>query len=422
MTYEPIFATENLAYLAILAVSLIITFLFTPITKILAKKTGAVDVPDHERKFHRAPTPRLGGIAIAIGFIVAALCASLLIFDEIPKIVLVTSVGGLIICAVGVLDDIFNLPAWLKLLAQIAVATLTAFWGGAIKYTTIFGTQHLGDFAIPLTVLWMVLVINSVNLLDGLDGLACGVSFLSAVVLLVISILMGEPVCAVIAAALCGSALGFLPYNANPAAVFMGDCGSMLFGYVLACLSVFGFFKGATLMSAVAPALVFALPLIDSIVVFFKRVSQSKNPFKADRCHLHYKLLDAGFSPAQSVITIYISSAICCVAAIVSLYHKMAAFIIVGVVCLFLLLLKHIDKLAPEVIKGKSKENEAKISASVEIKPKSGTAKASDVIDEALRESENDEEKRKRDESITEEKVKLSDFDEKSEAAEKTEE
>ena len=207
MTYEPIFATENLAYLAILAVSLIITFLFTPITKILAKKTGAVDVPAPERKFHRAPTPRLGGIAIAIGFIVAALCASLLIFDEIPKIVLVTSVGGLIICAVGVLDDIFNLPAWLKLLAQIAVATLTAFWGGAIKYTTIFGTQHLGDFAIPLTVLWMVLVINSVNLLDGLDGLACGVSFLSAVVLLVISILMGEPVCAVIAAALCGSAL-----------------------------------------------------------------------------------------------------------------------------------------------------------------------------------------------------------------------
>ena len=202
----------------------------------------------------------------------------------------------------------------------------------------------------------------------------------------------------------------------------MGDCGSMLFGYVLACLSVFGFFKGATLMSAVAPALVFALPLIDSIVVFFKRVSQSKNPFKADRCHLHYKLLDAGFSPAQSVITIYISSAICCVAAIVSLYHKMAAFIIVGVVCLFLLLLKHIDKLAPEVIKGKSKENEVKVSASVEIKPKSSTAKASDVIDEALRESENDEEKRKRDESITEEKVKLSDFDEKSEAAEKTEE
>ena len=390
MTYEPIFATENLAY--------------------------------QERKIHRAPTPRLGGIAIAIGFIVAALCASLLIFDEIPKIVLVTSVGGLIICAVGVLDDIFNLPAWLKLLAQIAVATLTAFWGGAIEYTTIFGTQHLGDFAIPLTVLWMVLVINSVNLLDGLDGLACGVSFLSAVVLLVISILMGEPVCAVIAAALCGSALGFLPYNANPAAVFMGDCGSMLFGYVLACLSVFGFFKGATLMSAVAPALVFALPLIDSIVVFFKRVSQSKNPFKADRCHLHYKLLDAGFSPAQSVITIYISSAICCVAAIVSLYHKMAAFIIVGVVCLFLLLLKHIDKLAPEVIKGKSKENEVKVSASVEIKPKSGTAKASDVINEALRESENDEEKRKRDESITEEKVKLSDFDEKSEAAEKTEE
>lgn len=418
MTYAPIFATENLAYLAILAVSLIITFLFTPITKILAKKTGAIDVPDQERKFHRTPTPRLGGIAIAIGFIVAALCASLLIFDEIPKVVLVTSVGGLIICAVGVLDDIFNLPAWLKLLAQIAVATLTALWGGAIEYTTIFGTQHLGNFAVPLTVLWMVLVINSVNLLDGLDGLACGVSFLSAVVLLIISILMGEPVCAVIAAALCGSALGFLPYNANPAAVFMGDCGSMLFGYVLACLSVFGFFKGATLMSAVAPALVFSLPLIDSIVVFFKRVSQSKNPFKADRCHLHYKLLDAGFSPAQSVITIYISSAICCVAAIVSLYYKMAALIIVAVVCLFLLLLKHIDKLAPEIVNGKGKKNKTSVPA--ESRSKAGAAKASDVIDEALRDADKSEEKNKRDLSITSEKVNLSDFDEKSEKAEES--
>ena len=306
MPYEPIFTKENLAYLAILAVSLLITFLFAPLTKLIAQKTGAVDIPDKERKFHRAPTPRLGGIAMAIGFAAAAICASVLLFEEIPKIVTVTTVGGALICTVGVLDDIFNLPAWLKLLAQTAIATMTAFWGGAIEYTTIFGTYRLGAFAVPLTVLWMVLVINSMNLLDGLDGLACGVSFLSAVVLLILSILMGEPVCAVIAAAICGTTLGFIPYNANPAAIFMGDCGSMLLGYVFACLSVFGFFKGATLMSAVAPALVFALPLIDSTVVFFTRVSQSKNPFKADRCHLHYKLLDVGFSQAQSVTIIYI--------------------------------------------------------------------------------------------------------------------
>lgn len=349
---------ENLAYPAILAISLLITFLFAPFTKFLAQKTGALDVPDKERKFHRAPTPRLGGIAIAIGFAVTALCASLLIFGELPKIVIVTTVGGLMICAVGVVDDIFNLPAWLKLLAQAGIATITALWGGAIEYTTIFGTYHLGVFAIPLTVLWMVLVINSMNLLDGLDGLACGVSFLSAVVLLLLSILMGEPICAVIAAAICGSTLGFLPYNVSPAAIFMGDCGSMLLGYIFACLSVFGFFKGATLMSAVAPALVFALPLIDSAIVFFTRVSQSKNPFKADRCHLHYKLLDVGFSQAQSVTIIYVSSALCCAAAIISLYNKPAAFIIVGVVCLFLLFLKHIDKLIPAIRKMKA-ENAA---------------------------------------------------------------
>lgn len=392
MPYEPIFTKENLAYLAILAVSLLITFLFAPLTKLIAQKTGAVDIPDKERKFHRAPTPRLGGIAMAIGFAAAAICASVLLFEEIPKIVTVTTVGGALICTVGVLDDIFNLPAWLKLLAQTAIATMTAFWGGAIEYTTIFGTYHLGAFAVPLTVLWMVLVINSMNLLDGLDGLACGVSFLSAVVLLILSILMGEPVCAVIAAAICGTTLGFIPYNANPAAIFMGDCGSMLLGYVFACLSVFGFFKGATLMSAVAPALVFALPLIDSTVVFFTRVSQSKNPFKADRCHLHYKLLDVGFSQAQSVTIIYISSALCCAAAIISLYYKLAAFLIVAIVCVFLLFLKHMDKLVPGIRKMKKEAVMAGEAPAVDISP--------------------DEARQRRDESITTEKVTISDTDE----------
>lgn len=392
MPYEPIFTKENLAYLAILAVSLLITFLFAPLTKLIAQKTGAVDIPDKERKFHRAPTPRLGGIAMAIGFAAAAICASVLLFEEIPKIVTVTAVGGALICIVGVLDDIFNLPAWLKLLAQIAIATMTAFWGGAIEYTTIFGTYHLGAFAVPLTVLWMVLVINSMNLLDGLDGLACGVSFLSAVVLLILSILMGEPVCAVIAAAICGTTLGFIPYNANPAAIFMGDCGSMLLGYVFACLSVFGFFKGATLMSAVAPALVFALPLIDSTVVFFTRVSQSKNPFKADRCHLHYKLLDVGFSQAQSVTIIYISSALCCAAAIISLYYKLAALLIVAIVCVFLLFLKHMDKLIPGIRKMKKEAAVAGEAPAVDGSP--------------------DEARQRRDESITAEKVTISDTDE----------
>ena len=127
MPYQPIFTLENLAYPAILVLSLVITFLFTPLTKFIAEKTGALDIPDKERKFHRVPTPRLGGIAMAIGFVVAAVCASALIFDEVPKIVIVTAVGGALICVIGVLDDIFNLPAWLKLLFQIAVATLTAF-------------------------------------------------------------------------------------------------------------------------------------------------------------------------------------------------------------------------------------------------------------------------------------------------------
>lgn len=346
--YEPVFTVDNLIYIAVLFVALIITFLFTPFTKIIATKTGAIDVPDGERKFHREPTPRLGGIAIAIGFCVVAVCAALLINGEISRQLLVTIIGGVVICCFGIVDDIFNLSAGIKLVIQICIATVTAILGGAIEYTTIFGkTIILGAWSLPLTVLWIVLIINSMNLIDGLDGLACGVSFLSAFSLLIIAILMGDVVCAIIAAALCGSALGFLPYNANPAAVFMGDSGSTLFGYVLACLSVFGFFKGATLMSTVAPALVFALPLIDVIAAVFDRVSHKKNPFKPDRSHLHYKLMDIGFSQRQAVAIIYIASTVFCGAAIISLYYKTEALIVAGAMFLLLFFMKHIDRIIP---------------------------------------------------------------------------
>ena len=353
--YEPILVKENLLYLLVLAIAAIITFLFTPVTRIIAKKTGAVDVPDKERKFHRTPTPRLGGIAIAFGFAVAAICAEIIFKGTVSKEMLITVIGGLVVCGFGIVDDIFNLPALLKFFVQICVAVATVLVGGAIEYTTLFGhTIVFGIWSIPVTILWIVLLINAMNLIDGLDGLACGVSFLSSVALLIIAILMGEPVCAVIAAALCGASIGFLPYNVNPAAVFMGDSGSTMFGYVLACISIFGFFKGATLISSIAPALVFALPVVDVIVTFGDRITGGKNPFKPDRSHLHYKLVDIGFSPKQAVAIIYIASAVFCGAAIFSLYNKMAALIIAGCMFLFLFLLKHVDKLLPGEVKTKN--------------------------------------------------------------------
>lgn len=343
-----LFDTANLLYLIVIAIGAVLTFLFTPITKQIAQKTGAIDVPDSKRKFHSAPTPRLGGIAIMTGFVVSAVCFELIFTGKTDGRILATVLGGIVICGVGMLDDIYDLSAISKFLVQIAVSLGAVLLGGSIEFVTLFGkTINLGIWSVPITVFWMVLVINALNLLDGLDGLACGVALLSSVTLLLISILMGDPVCAVISAALCGASLGFLPYNANPAAVFMGDCGSTFFGYVFACLSVFGLFKGVTVISAVAPVLVFALPMVDVISAACLRISRKESPFKPDRSHLHYKLIDTGFSQKQSVTIIYIASAIFCGCAIVSLYYKLAALIVAFCTLVFLFLLKHTDKLLP---------------------------------------------------------------------------
>ena len=178
--YEPILTTGNLFYLLVIAIGALIAFLFTPVTRLLAKKTGAVDVPDKERKFHRLPTPRLGGLAITLGFAIAAICAELIFAGTVSKELLITVIGGLVVCGFGMVDDIFNMPALLKLFVQICVATATVLVGGAIEYTTLFGyTIVFGAWSIPVTILWIVLLINAMNLIDGLDGLACGVSFLS---------------------------------------------------------------------------------------------------------------------------------------------------------------------------------------------------------------------------------------------------
>lgn len=358
-----LFDTANLLYLIVIVIGAVLTFLFTPITKLIAQKTGAIDVPDSNRKFHSAPTPRLGGIAIMTGFVVAAVCFDLIFTGKMSERILATVLGGMVICGVGILDDIYDLSAISKLLVQIAVSLCAVLLGGSIEFITVFGkTVYFGVMSVPITVCWMVLIINALNLLDGLDGLACGVALLSSVTLLLISILMGDPVCAVIAAALCGASLGFLPYNANPAAVFMGDCGSTFFGYIFACISVFGLFKGVTVISAVAPVLVFALPMVDVVSAACMRISRKESPFKPDRSHLHYKLIDTGFTPKQSVAIIYIASAIFCGCAIVSLYYKLAAIIVAVCTMIFLFLLKHADKFLPEEY-GELKENAARAEA-----------------------------------------------------------
>ncbi len=337
-----VFSAETLFCLLAILAAFAVSLAATPLAGKLAAKCGCFDRPDGARKLHKEPVPYFGGLAILVGFLASTVLFSLVMLGTIPQNVAVMIVGGMSICFVGVLDDMYDMPALLKLMLQIAVSAFTAYFGGAIEYTTIFDkTIVFGAFSVPVTVLWMVLIINAVNLIDGLDGLASGVSALESFALLITSVIMGNTVCIVASAALCGAVLGFLPYNANRAVIFMGDAGSMFIGYIMACISVFGLFKAQALFSIVVPALIFALPLLDTIVAFFRRVMKGQSPFKADRSHLHHKLIDNGFSPKRSVLAIYCASAMFCVASILFMRYKLLSVLLVLLDLIFLEVLKH---------------------------------------------------------------------------------
>jgi UDP-GlcNAc:undecaprenyl-phosphate GlcNAc-1-phosphate transferase len=175
----------------------------------------------------------------------------------------------------------------------------------------------LGALAVPITLLWIVGITNSVNLIDGLDGLAVGVSAISSVTILIVSLLVSEPNVALVLAALTGACLGFMPYNMNPAKIFMGDTGALLLGFVLSTISVVGLFKFYALVTFAVPFLALAVPLSDTVFAFFRRLLRGQNPMKPDRGHFHHRLIDMGLSQKQAVILLYAVSAFLGLAAVV---------------------------------------------------------------------------------------------------------
>ena len=300
--------------LAIL-IAFVVSFALTPVVKILAQKVGAMDVPGEARRVHDHPIPRMGGLAIFLGFIV-----SMLLFVDITQEVRGILLGSIIIVITGVIDDIISLRAWTKFLIQILSAVIAVLHGVVINVVSnpnVFSSQEaivLGWLAIPLTVLWIVGITNSVNLIDGLDGLAVGVSTISCVTILVVALLVSEPNVALIVAALAGACIGFMPYNLNPARIFMGDTGSLLLGYVLATVSVLGLFK---FYAIVVPVLALAVPLSDTLFAFCRRILHGQSPFHADRGHFHHKLMDLGLNQKQAVAILYAISATLGLAAVV---------------------------------------------------------------------------------------------------------
>lgn len=300
------------AFIAFL-IAVSVSYGVTPLVMRLAKLVGAIDVPRDERRVHKVPTPRLGGLAIFLGFM-----AGLLYLTDIDSRLFGVLTGAAIIVVMGFFDDIKPLPAKFKFAVQVIAAAIAIHSGVRIESVNnplsfIFkDSQYIkfGIWSYPLTLVWIVGVTNAINLVDGLDGLAAGISTISAVTLLIAAVSTGQGFAAMLAAIVAGSTIGFLPYNFNPAKIFMGDTGALFLGYMLSVISVMGVLKSAAVFSILVPIFAIGLPIFDTLFAMIRRALSGKPMMEADKGHLHHKLLDAGMSQKQAVLTLYSISAI----------------------------------------------------------------------------------------------------------------
>ena len=292
-------------------VAFIVAYVTTPPVKRFAERVGAIDVPKDGRRVHDHPIPRMGGLAIFMGFVL-----SVLLFVNMSLPVLGMLLGAVIIAVMGAVDDIVSLKPLVKLAGQV-LAALAAIRCGLV-FDTIsnpnFFSQtafiQIGRLSAPLTLLWIVGCTNAVNLIDGLDGLAVGVSAISSLTMFVVSLYVADPLVSILLAALVGACLGFMPFNLNPAKIFMGDVGSQLLGFILSTVSILGLFKFHAIITFIVPVLALAVPLADTTFAFVRRIAHGQSPFKADRGHLHHRLLAMGMSQKQAVAVIYGISAL----------------------------------------------------------------------------------------------------------------
>ena len=310
--------------------AMFVSFVLTPYIKKLAFKIGAIDKPD-SRRVHTRIMPRLGGLAIYIGFVLDTI-ASL----EVTKDIIGILLGGTIIVVVGVLDDKYQLPAKVKLLGQILAACVLVAFGIQIEWVNnpLGGYLYLEYFSIPITIFWVVSFTNVVNLIDGLDGLAAGVGAIASLTVGLVAWQFGYYYIAVLAAALCGSIVGFLRYNFNPASIFMGDTGSMFIGYMMAAISVFGAVKTAATVALIVPAIALGLPIMDTAFAIMRRYSNGRPIFSPDKGHLHHRLLDRGFNQKEAVLLMYGITAALCIGAVLwaEFDGKYAALIIAAII------------------------------------------------------------------------------------------
>ncbi|MBQ2730072.1 MAG: undecaprenyl/decaprenyl-phosphate alpha-N-acetylglucosaminyl 1-phosphate transferase [Clostridia bacterium] len=298
--------TSLIIAIVAVACAALVSYTTTPPVRLLAFRIGAIDIPTDARRMHKKPIPRIGGLAIFAGFLVASL-----VFCEPSAQLFAIWIGGAILVILGILDDIFRLPAWIKLIVQLCVAGIAVSFGILIEHISFFGTQiNFGYFSIPITMFWIVGLSNAINLIDGLDGLSCGISAITSFSIFMVMLITGDFTSALITAILTGACLGFMPYNRNPAKIFMGDTGALFLGYTLSIISVQGLFKLHTMLSFLVPISIFALPIFDTLIAIIRRVLHGQSPFHPDRGHFHHRLVDMGFSHKEAVKILYAISAL----------------------------------------------------------------------------------------------------------------
>jgi len=286
----------------------------TPLVREGVRRWGLVDQPDQIRKVHATPVPRLGGVAIILSYVFALAVLGPVSYGGEFQFSWLAIAAIAIVFATGFLDDLIGLKPWLKLGGQVTAA-LIAFLSGIQIHAV--QNYHLPAWAsLLLTVAWLIACCNAFNIIDGMDGLAAGVGFVAAGTMFIAALIHRNVALAMMTLPLCGALLGFLRYNFNPASIFMGDCGSLSIGFLLGCFGVLWTDKSATALSMTAPVLALAVPLLDAGVSIVRRLLRNQPVFRADRRHMHHRLLDRGLTTRQSVMFLYGG---CALAAILSL-------------------------------------------------------------------------------------------------------
>lgn len=306
--------TNTLIPVICAVVALVAAALLTPLAAQLARRVGAVSQPAG-RNIHDVPMPLLGGLAILAGFLIPVIYY-LPLFDTPSKGLIG---GAIVVCLIGALDDIFDLNPALKLAGQIGAAVIPVAAGLTIDHITVpfLGAGDLGPAQYPVTILWFVALTNMINFIDGMDGLAAGVSAIGLTTFAVLAASLGRSVPAIIAASLAGAAIGFLRHNFHPARIFMGDAGSLLLGFVVAGVAVSGVMKSAAALAIVLPMIVMAIPILDTSFVVLKRLKYGMPVYSADRSHFHHRFFSIGWGQRRTVLAMYVFCSIMSAVAIV---------------------------------------------------------------------------------------------------------